>query len=569
MNEFSRDLKILRHSAAHLLAHAVVELFPGTKLTIGPATPEGFFYDFLPPRNFKEEDLAAIEARMRYLSDQDYALTHKEISKEEARALYHDNPYKLELINAIPEATVGLSVQGDFHDLCKGGHVRSTGEVRHFKLLSISGAYWRADKNNTPLQRITGTAFFTEEELQTYLKKAEEAAYYDHRKLGRQLDLFSFHEEGIGFPFFHPKGQRIITTLIEYMRNLYREYGYQEIATPTLLSDQLWRQSGHYTHYKDNMYFSQIDDRVYAIKPMNCPGSILVYAARPRSYRELPLRFAEFGKVHRHELSGVLHGLFRVRAFTQDDAHIYCTLEQLESEIKKVLTMVHTVLTKFNFNTVFFALSTKPKKALGNDTLWETATQALKNGLEQVGMPYTVQEGEGAFYGPKIDFGIEDAMGRRWQCSTVQLDFFQAENFDLTYVASTGQKERPVIIHRAIYGSLERFLGILLEHYRGTLPFWLAPVQARILPITQAQHEYAQLVYTAFFDAGIRIELDTSGDPINAQIKAAQLEKIPWMLIVGKKEAENTTVTLRRNDGTQEFGIPLEKIIAHACALYS
>jgi threonyl-tRNA synthetase len=560
----TQELQELRHSAAHLLAHAVIELFPETKLTIGPATPEGFFYDFLPERNFKEEDLEIIAQRMREIADRNLPITHRQISKEKARELYKNNPFKLELINDIPGDTVGLAEQGNFYDLCKGGHVASTGMLKHFKLLNISGSYWRADKNNQPLQRIFGTIFFTAQELIDYEKRIEEAHMYDHRRLGKQLDLFSFHEEGVGFPFFHAKGKKILNILTQYLRTLLEADNYQEISTPIMLSDELWKTSGHYAHYKKNMYFCEIDEKNYAIRPMNCPGSILVYKSRPRSYRELPLKLAEFGLVHRHELSGVLHGLFRVRSFTIDDGHIYCTPEQLEQEVIALIKLITKVLKRFDFTDLRIGLSTKPDNAMGSDDLWNKATEALKNGLNKAGVSYVIQEGEGAFYGPKIEFVIEDSMKRQWQCGTIQIDFFQPENFDLSYVASSGLKERPVMVHRAIYGSFERFLAILLEHYKGNLPFWLSPVQARILTITDDQKPYAQQLLIQLQQAGIRVELDESGDQISAQIKAAQLEKIPWMLVIGKKEVENNTITLRHRDGKQEFGLTLESILEKA-----
>lgn len=560
----TQELQELRHSAAHLLAHAVIELFPDTKLTIGPATPEGFFYDFLPERNFKEEDLEIIAQRMREIADRNLPITHRQISKEEARELYKNNPFKLELINDIPGDTVGLAEQGNFYDLCKGGHVASTGMLKNFKLLNISGSYWRADKNNQPLQRIFGTIFFTAQELADYEKRIEEAHMYDHRRLGKQLDLFSFHEEGVGFPFFHAKGKKILNILTQYLRTLLEADNYQEISTPIMLSDELWKTSGHYAHYKKNMYFCEIDEKSYAIRPMNCPGSILVYKSRPRSYRELPLKLAEFGLVHRHELSGVLHGLFRVRSFTIDDGHIYCTPEQLEHEVIALIKLITKVLKRFDFTDLRIGLSTKPDNAMGSDDLWNKATEALKNGLEKAGASYVIQEGEGAFYGPKIEFVIEDSMKRQWQCGTIQIDFFQPENFDLSYVASSGLKERPVMVHRAIYGSFERFLAILLEHYKGNLPFWLSPVQARILTITDDQKPHAQQLLIQLQQAGIRVELDESGDQISAKIKTAQLEKIPWMLVIGKKEVENNTITLRHRDGKQEFGLTLESILEKA-----
>ena len=559
-----QDLEKLRHSAAHLLAQAILELFPETKLTIGPATKEGFFYDFLPKQNFKEEDLPKIEAHMREIAGQDLLITHTEIPKEEARKIFADNPFKLELIEGIPGETVGLSQQGDFYDLCKGGHVQSTGQLKNVKLLGISGAYWRADKNKQALQRISGTAFFTAEELEAYLKRKEEAAQFDHRRLGKQLDLFSFHKEGVGFPFFHPKGKLIINLLIDYLRKKQTEHGYHEIQTPMLLNDELWKRSGHYAFYKDNMYFSNIDDDSYAIKPMNCPGAFLLYNERPHSYRELPLRLAEFGLVHRHELSGVLHGLMRVRAFTQDDAHIFCSTDQLEDEISNSVNLVYEILNHFNFPHIKVAVSTKPENAMGSDELWQKAEKALINTLKKNNIEYTIQEGEGAFYGPKIDFIILDSMGREWQCGTIQVDFFQPENFDLTYVAPSGKKERPVVIHRAVYGSLERFFAILLEHFKGHLPFWLAPVQIKVLTITDEQKPYAESIMKMLSEHGLRVQMDTSSDPISGQIKTAQLEKVPWMLVLGKKELANNTVTLRYHDGKQEFNLTIDTLLQKA-----
>ncbi|MBI2775011.1 threonine--tRNA ligase [Candidatus Dependentiae bacterium] len=558
----NKNLSVLRHSAAHLLAQAVTELYPETLLTIGPATAEGFFYDFLPTRNFKEEDLPLLEARMHELSKRNLTITHKEISKDEARKIFKNNKFKLQLIDEIPAQTVGLSQQGDFYDLCRGGHVASTGDIKHFKLLNISGAYWKADKNNQALQRITGTAFYTQEELDAFLRKKEELAQFDHRKLGKQMNLFSFHDEGVGFPFFHPDGKLIINLLIDYLRDLQTKHGYKEIATPIMLSDELWKRSGHYAHYKDNMYFCTIDDKEYAIRPMNCPGSYLVYKERPHSYRELPLKLAEFGLVHRHELSGVLHGLMRVRAFTQDDTHAYCTIEQLEEQLLEMINLTKTVYNRFNFKNIKVALSTRPKDAMGSPEVWDKAINALKNALNKAQMKFVIQEGEGAFYGPKIEFKIQDSMEREWQCGTIQVDFFAAENFDLSYVTPAGTKERPVVIHRAIYGSLERFFAILLEHFKGHLPFWLAPVQVKILTITDDQKEYAQKLLQFLNNAGIRSELDHTSDPISGKIKTAQIEKIPWMLVIGKKEVEMQTVTLRHANGTQEPNLQFDELVA-------
>ena len=551
----------LRHSASHLLAQAVLELFPNTKLTLGPPTDKGFFYDFLPEKNFKEEDLEKISTKMKEIAKRNLKITHEEISKKEAIQLYKDNPFKLELIEGIPNDMVGLARQGNFYDLCKGGHVPYTKMLKHFKLLHLSGSYWRADKKNQKLQRIYGVVFFTKEELEKYEKLVQEAKLYDHRKLGKELDLFSFQEEGVGFPFFHPKGKIIMNILTDFLRKKLEKEDYKEISTPIMLSEKLWKRSGHYAHYKENMYFSNIDDKMYAVKPMNCPGTILVYKNKPHSFRELPLKYSEFGLVHRHELSGVLHGLLRVRSFTQDDAHVFCTQEQMESEIAKLIRLVFDVLGTFGFTNIKIDLSTRPENSMGSDKLWEKATNALKNALDKAGVKYVVCEGEGAFYGPKIDFIILDSMEREWQCSTIQADFFLPENFDLTYVASGGKKKRPVMIHRAIYGSFERFFAILLEHYKGKLPLWLAPIQARILTITDDQKKYANELFETLKSHGLRVELDKSGEQISAQIKSAQLAKIPWMLVIGKKEVEKNTITLRYLNGKQEFGLTLENLL--------
>ncbi len=561
-NDQISQLDKIRHSTAHLLAHAVKELYPDTVLTIGPPTKDGFFYDFLPKTNFRDEDLPKITQRMKEIAERDLALTHKQIPKAEARKIYKDNPFKLELIDLIPGDTVGLAQQGDFDDLCKGGHVKSTGQLKNFKLLHISGSYWRADRDGQPLQRITGTAFATPKELRMYEKRVEEAQKYDHRKLGKQLDLFSFVQEGVGFPFFHAKGQRVVQLLKDDLRATLNKQNYNEIATPIMLSDDLWKQSGHYAHYKDNMFLSEIDEKSYAIRPMNCPGAILTYKERPRSYRELPLKLSEFGLVHRYELSGVLHGLFRVRSFTQDDGHIFCMPNQVEDEVLDTIKAIEKTLKKFGFNNITVALSTKPDNAMGSDAAWESAILSLKNALDRSDLKYVIQEGEGAFYGPKIEFGIEDSMGRSWQCSTVQLDFCNPKNFDLSYIAPSGQKEQPVMIHRAIYGSMERFFGILLEHFKGNLPFWLAPIQVKLLTITDDQKDYAQKIMHQLQEHNIRVAMDESSDPISGKIKTAQLEKVPWMLVMGQKEMDNNTITLRYRNGKQEFGLSLQDVLA-------
>jgi len=562
--EQNKDLEILRHSTAHLLGQAVSELFPTTRLTIGPATSNGFFYDFQPDSNFKETDLEIISARMTELANKNFEITHEDISKERAREIYKNNPFKLELIDAIEGDTVGFSRQGDFYDLCRGGHVKSTGLLKNFMLTTISGSYWRADRTGTPLQRISGIAFATSKDLRIFLQKQEEAAKYDHRKLGKEMDLFSFHEEGPGFPFFHPKGKQILNGLQAVMRKIWSKNNYQEISTPTMLDEQLWIKSGHASYYKQNMYFCNIDERDFALKPMNCPGALMLYNEKPRSFRELPLKLAEFGHVHRHELSGVLHGLFRVRAFTQDDSHIFCTPDQLEAEVIKIVQIIDQLLSLFEFNTISYAVSTKPDNAMGSDESWVKATAALMNALKTMGKEFNVQEGEGAFYGPKIEVKIKDSMDRQWQCSTVQVDFTLPQNFNISYVASGGAKESPVMLHQANFGSLERFFGILLEHTKGHIPFWLAPLQIKVLPITDDQKEYADGIIKTLSDYGLRVELDESAEPLSAKIKVAQLARIPWMLVLGEKEAASSTITLRHVSGKQETNLTIEQILEKA-----
>lgn len=557
-------LQVLRHSTAHLLAQAVTELFPKTQLTIGPATKDGFFYDMNPETNFKESDLPVIADRMKELVKKNYAITHEEMSKTEARKIYKNNPFKLELIDGIPGDTVGLSRQGDFYDLCRGGHVATTGQLEHFILTGLSGSYWRADQKNAPLQRISGTAFPTAQELADHLKQKELAALYDHRKLGKEMDLFSFQEEGTGFPFYHPKGTFIVNRLKDFIRNIWQNNGYHETITPSILDVTLWKQSGHYENYKKHMYFSTIEDKEYAVKPMNCPGSILIYKQNLHSYRELPLRLAEFGHVHRFELSGVLHGLFRVRAFTQDDTHMYCAPEQIEQQIISSIATIDKVLNTFGFERVAYAVSTKPENAMGSDELWEKAINALTSGLTKSGKEFEIYEGEGAFYGPKIEVTIYDSMGRAWQVSTVQVDFFMPQNFELYYINNKGEKQTPVIIHQAILGSLERFFGMLLEHTKGHFPFWLCPTQIKVIPITEEQLLHAQDVAQKLKAHGLRVEVDANSEPLSAKIKVAQVERIPWMLVIGAKEMGNGTVTLRLANGKQEFGITLDAIVERA-----
>jgi len=560
----SNDLKTLRHSAAHLAAHAMSRLFPKTIFTIGPATETGFFYDVLPERNLKEDDLLFIAAEMQKIVLQNFPIEHREILKEEARKIFPHNKFKLELIDQIPGDTVGIATQGEFVDLCKGGHVEKTGDIKHFKLLSISGSYWRADRNNQGLQRISGTAFFTAEDLAAYEQQQQDLIQYDHRRLGKELDLFSFHDEGVGFPFFHPKGKTILNVLTDYIRSLLNYYNYQEVSAPILLEESLWHQSGHYQHYNNFMYFTEIDGIKHAIRPMNCPGHILLFKERRRSYRELPLKYAEFGLVHRHELSGVLHGLLRVRAFTQDDGHIFCSQEQIESVILETISFVDTVFKKLQFDDVIIKVATRPATSMGSDAQWSHAINALKNALSKAKKEFILLEGEGAFYGPKIEFHIKDSMGRSWQCGTIQVDFNQPENFTLEYIDNTGSRVRPVMIHRAILGSLERFFAVLLEHYKGNFPFWLCPTQIRVLTITDKQKEYAENVVKLLKKEGLRAETDQSSDPISGKIKSAQQEKIPWMLVIGDKEVQKNRVTLRQRDGSQTFDLTLEQIVEKA-----
>jgi threonyl-tRNA synthetase len=554
----------VRHSAAHLLAQAVLELFPATKLTIGPVTETGFFYDFLPEKNFKEEQLTTIEQKMREIATRNLKITGKEIAKDEARKLFADNEFKQELIDKIPDKTVSTFCQGDFIDLCKGGHVATTKDIKYFKLTGISGAYWRADRNGTPLQRISGVAFATKEAFDEYLKHIEEAQLYDHRRLGQQLDLFTFHDEAAGMPFFQHKGRILYNNMIEFTRSL-QEEDYQEVRTPMILSEALWKTSGHYDNYKDMMYFtSTMDNETNCVKPMNCPGGLLMYKEKLRSYRDLPLRVAEFGVVHRFELSGVRHGLFRVRQFTQDDAHIYCSPEQVEQEVIGCLELIEKVYKPFNFKKISMAVSTRPEKSIGTDQMWDMGTNALFKALEAHGTAYNIQPREGAFYGPKIEVKIEDAMGREWQLGTVQVDFNFPIRFALEYVDADQSRKTPVMIHRAIMGSIERFMGIIIEHFKGNLPFWIAPEQIRVLKITDQHVEYARTVLNTFKKAGLFATMDDSSDQISAQIRRAQLEKVPWMVVVGQKEVDAGTVTLRLPDGKQEFGLKIEQLVERA-----
>ncbi|QGP90886.1 Threonine--tRNA ligase 2 [Neomoorella glycerini] len=552
-----------RHTAAHVLAQAVKHLFPGTRLGIGPAITDGFYYDFDSEHKFTPEDLNAIEAEMQRIIKADLPLERQEISRDEALEIFRqlNEPYKIELINDLPEGVpISTYRQGDFLDLCAGPHLPSTGYLKAIKLTSLAGAYWRGSEANPMLQRIYGTAFPKAKDLEDYLHRLEEAKKRDHRRLGAQLGLFSLHEEGPGFPFFHPKGMIIRNELEQFWREEHRKAGYLEIRTPVILSRSLWEQSGHWDHYRENMYFTRIDEADYAIKPMNCPGAILVYKTEQHSYRDLPLRLAELGLVHRHEKSGVLHGLMRVRAFTQDDAHIFMLPSQITAEIQGVIDLVDRFYRLFGFK-YHVELSTRPDNAMGSDEIWETATGALRQALEAKGMPYVVNEGDGAFYGPKIDFHLEDSLGRTWQCGTIQLDFLMPEKFDLHYIGEDGQRHRPVMIHRVVFGSIERFIGILIEHYGGAFPVWLAPVQVRVLPITDRHNDYAFKVREELVRAGIRAEVNDRNDKIGYKIRTAQLEQIPYMLVVGDKEATEGTVAVRERRAGDTGSVPLRAFI--------
>jgi len=536
-----------RHSASHVMAQAVQRLFPGTRLAIGPAIADGFYYDFDSPHKFTPEDLEKIEAEMNKIIKEDLPFTRSETSRDEALKKFggRQEQYKVELVEDLPgDVVISCYQQGDFEDLCAGPHVPSTGRLKAVKLLNLAGAYWRGDERNKMLQRIYGTAFPKKSHLDEHLHRLEEAKRRDHRKLGAELDLFSIQEEGPGFPFFHPKGMILRNELLNFWREEHKKRGYDEISTPVILDRALWERSGHWDHYRENMYYTRIDEADYAVKPMNCPGGMLVYRTRLHSYRELPIRMAELGLVHRHELSGTLHGLMRVRCFTQDDAHIFMLPSQIREEIIGVIDLVDYFYKKFGFE-YHVELSTKPEKAMGSDEVWEQATDALKDALESNGMAYKINEGDGAFYGPKIDFHLKDCLGRTWQCGTIQLDFQMPEKFDLTYVGEDGQKHRPVMIHRVVFGSLERFIGILTEHFAGAFPAWLAPVQVKVMPITDRQLEYAEKVYRELDGLGIRVELDARNEKVNYKIREAQAQKIPYMLVVGDREAAAGTVAVR------------------------
>ncbi|WP_125152750.1 threonine--tRNA ligase [Clostridium rectalis] len=554
----------LRHTASHILAQAVKRLYPKVKLAIGPAIENGFYYDFDADFTFTPEMLENIEKEMNKIVKENLQLERFELSRDEAIKFMKekDEPYKVELIEDLPkDAIISFYRQGDFTDLCAGPHVPATGKVKAIKLLSLAGAYWRGDEKNKMLQRIYGTAFNKKSELEAYLNMLEEAKKRDHRKLGKELDLFTIHEEGPGFPFFHPKGMVLRNILEGFWRERHTEAGYDEIRTPIILNEALWHQSGHWDHYKENMYFTKIDEEDYAVKPMNCPGSILVYKSSMHSYKEFPLRLGELGLVHRHELSGALHGLMRVRCFTQDDAHIFMTKEQIKEEILNVIKLIDGFYKVFGFE-YFVELSTRPEDSMGSDEDWEAATNGLVEALNAIGLPYIVNEGDGAFYGPKIDFHLKDCIGRTWQCGTIQLDFQMPERFDLTYVGPDGEKHRPVMVHRVVFGSIERFIGILIEHFAGSFPMWLAPVQVKVMNITDSQKDYIYNITETLKNSGIRVETDDRNEKIGYKIREAQLEKIPYMIIVGDKEMQENKIALRSRKGGDLGAMDLGNFIA-------
>ena len=551
----------LRHTASHILAQAVKRLWPEAKLAIGPAIDKGFYYDIDMEHTLTPEDLGKIEKEMSRIVKENLPITKSVMSRQEAIEFFKskNEDYKVELIQDLPEdAVISCYSQGDFIDLCAGPHVASTGKVKAFKLQSIAGAYWRGDEKNKMLQRIYGTAFEKKEELDAYLHLLEEAAKRDHRKLGKELGLFVIKEEGPGFPFFLPKGMALRNELENFWREVHHEFDYEEIRTPIILNKQLWETSGHWFHYRENMYTTIIDDEEYAIKPMNCPGGILVYQNEMHSYRDFPLRYAELGLVHRHELSGALHGLFRVRAFTQDDAHVFMLPDQMQSELMKVIELFDRIYSQFGLK-YHVELSTKPDNAMGDDAIWEAATEALRNAIEAKGIPYVINPGDGAFYGPKLDYHIEDSLGRTWQCGTIQLDMNLPERFQIDYVGEDGQKHRPIMIHRACFGSMERFIGILTEHYAGAFPTWMAPVQVKILPISEKHVEYAKELAKQMHRDYVRVEVDDRSEKIGYKIRQAQMAKVPYMLVVGDKEVEEGTVNVRKHGGDELGSVPFEE----------
>ncbi|MBR7123315.1 MAG: threonine--tRNA ligase [Candidatus Methanomethylophilaceae archaeon] len=550
VEEVEDELPVIRHTASHIMAQAVQRLYPGTKLAIGPAIDDGFYYDFDKDGGFTPDDLDKIEAEMKKIVKENLKIETYTLPRDEAIEFLKGKGeiYKVELVEDLPEdAPISFYKQGEFVDLCAGPHLLYTKGLKAFKLTSLAGAYWRGNEKNKMLSRVYGTAFQDKEKLEAYLAMIEEAKKRDHRKLGKELGLFTIMDEGPGFPFFLPKGMTLKNTLIQYWRELHTREDYQEISTPLILNKHLWEMSGHWDHYKDNMYTTKIDDEDFCVKPMNCPGGVLVYGNDSRSYRDLPVRFAELGIVHRHEKSGTLHGLMRVRCFTQDDSHIFMTPDHISSEIKGVVRLIDEVYSKFGFS-YHVELSTRPENSMGSDEDWEAATNGLRTALEELGLEYVVNEGDGAFYGPKIDFHLEDTLGRTWQCGTIQLDFQMPQRFDLSYVGADNDRHKPIMIHRVIFGSIERFIGILIEHYGGKFPVWLSPVQVKVLSVSEKSREYANSIYARMKAAGIRCEVDNRDEKIGYKIREAQLQKAPYMLVIGEKEVENGNLTVRSRD---------------------
>lgn len=566
--ESPEGLEVIRHSAAHIMAQAVQRIYgKDVKLAIGPSIENGFYYDFDLEERISPEDLVKIEAEMHKIVKEDLPFERYDLPRDEALKKLEamGEQFKVELVNDLHDAeTVSFYEQGEFVDLCRGPHLPSTGYLKAFKLMSVAGAYWRGSEKNPMLQRIYGTAWSKQKDLDDYLFRLEEAKKRDHRKLGKELDLFSISEYAPGCPFFHPKGVVIINELVEFWRKVHRKAGYQEIRTPLIMNEELWKVSGHYDNYRENMYFTQIDEQGFAVKPMNCPGGMLVYKSKMRSYREFPIRTAELGIVHRHELSGALHGLMRVRAFTQDDAHIFMMADQIRDEIVNVINLIDEVYSVFGFK-YHVELSTRPENAIGSDEIWEKATAALREAMECKGLPYVVNEGDGAFYGPKLDFKLEDCLGREWQCGTIQLDFNMPERFDLTYVGPDGNEHRPVMLHRVVYGSLERFLGILIEHFAGAFPVWFAPVQVEVIPVQENHLDYAYDVEKRLAEAGIRAEVDFRSEKVGYKIRSAQMNQVPYMLIVGDREVEEKKVSVRERRKGDMGSLPIEQFIEQIC----
>ena len=556
VRETEDELPVLRHTASHILAQAVLRLFPGTKLAIGPAIDDGFYYDFDKDGGFTTDDLEKIEAEMKKIIKENLKIETYTLPRSEAIEYMKGRGeiYKVELIEDLPEdAPISFYKQGEFVDLCAGPHALYTKAIKAYKLTSIAGAYWRGSEKNKMLTRIYGTAFQDKEKLEEYLKMLEEVKRRDHRRLGKELGLFMLLEEGPGFPFFLPKGMTLKNTLVDYWRQIHQRENYLEVSTPLIMRKQLWEQAGHWDHYEDNMYTTKIEDEEFCIKPMNCPGGVLVYKSEPHSYKDLPLRIGELGTVHRHERSGTLHGLMRVRCFTQDDAHIFMTRDQITEEIEGVVRLIDEVYSLFGFK-YHVELSTRPEDSMGSDEDWEAATEGLKKALDEMGLPYVINEGDGAFYGPKIDFHLEDSLGRTWQCGTIQLDFQMPQRFDIHYVGTDGEKHRPIMIHRVVFGSIERFIGILIEHYAGKFPAWLAPVQVKVLSVSEKSRPYANQILAELKTKGIRCEVDNRDEKIGYKIREAQLEKVPYMLVLGEKESDDGTVVAVRSRDKGDLG---------------